>query len=279
MEPEVNDAFTEYQYSKGLSPTTVRNRASILGNLHRHARKPLTEITTRDIRRYLGRVGPKPGTRRTERNAIRAFYAFAHADGYTTLNPAENVPDIRTDRGTPRPFTVEQINAMIHSGAYKRTRVMIMLGYYQGFRVSQIARVHGRDVDLIGMTITTTGKGNKTRTLPLHPVVADAAREMPPDAWWFPARQGHPGPIKGASVTNLITVAKKRAGINDPNLTPHSLRHSFGTHLVEQGVDIRVIKELMMHESLATTQIYTGVSEKMKRNGLLALPPIERLAA
>lgn len=76
-------------------------------------------------------------------------------------------------------------------------------------------------------------------------------------------------------MTDLITKAKKRAGITDPKLTPHSLRHAFGTELVEAGVDIRVIQELMMHESLQTTQIYTGVPEERKRVALVALPRIE----
>lgn len=91
---------------------------------------------------------------------------------------------------------------------------------------------------------------------------------MPVDSWWFPARAGRAGHVSGASVTNLITLAKKRAGILDPHLTPHSLRHAFGTDLVEHGVDIRVIQELMMHASLATTQIYTGVSSRLKREGI-----------
>lgn len=264
--------FADYQRAKGLADTTIRNRASHLRGLHRSSQKPLLEVSVADIRRHLGRPGIAAGTRRTERNGIRAFYAYARADGLIDRDPAAGLPDIKTDRGEPRPFTVEQIEAMLQSGAYRRTRVMILLGYFQGFRVSQIARVHGHDVDLIGGTISTTGKGSKTRTLPLHPAVAAAADAMPADGWWFPARSGLPGPIKGASVTNLITIAKQRAGILDPRLTPHSLRHAFGTHLVEQGVDIRIIKELMMHESLATTQIYTGVSAQQKREGLYALP-------
>ena len=110
------------------------------------------------------------------------------------------------------------------------------------------------------------------RTLPLHPVIAELAKTMPSDSWWFPARCGRTEHISGASVTNLITLAKKRAGIRDPRLTPHSLRHSFGSDLMEEGIDIRVIQELMMHASLATTQIYTGVSANRKRAGILTLP-------
>ncbi len=151
---------------------------------------------------------------------------------------------------------------------------MILIGYYQGFRVSQIARVRGDHIDLESMTVYTLGKGGKERVLPLHPVIAELAKTMPRVGWWFPARDGRDAPIKGHSVTYLISTAIRRAGILDPTLTPHSLRHSFGTDLVEAGVDIRVVQELMMHSSLETTQIYTRVSEQRKRSGILNLAPI-----
>ena len=267
-------SFAAYQRSKGLAQTTVRNRDSILGTLARKVGKPLFDITLHELRAHVGREGIAAGTRRTERGAILAFYTFATAEGLTAQNPAQRLDPIAAPKGEARPFSKEQIDAMLNTGAYRRTRAMILLGYYQGFRVSSIARVHGHDIDTIGNTIRTVGKGSKDRMLPLHPVIRELAATMPADGWWFPARSGRTGPVSGGSVTNLITLAKKRAGILDPHLTPHSLRHSFGTDLVEHGVDIRVIQELMMHASLATTQIYTGVSEKQKREGQNVLPVI-----
>lgn len=224
-----------------------------------------------DLRRHLARDGVSAGTRRTERGVMIAFYTFLHAEGIRHDNPATRLAPIQAPKGTPRPFAPEQIDAMLHSGAYKRTRAMILLGYCQGFRVSQIAAVHGRDIDLLTGTIRTIGKGDKPGILPLHQVIAELSDTMPFDDWWFPARGNRTGHVTGASVTNLITRAKHRAGITDERLTPHSLRHSFGTHLVHGGVDIRVVQELMMHASLSTTQVYTGVSEQLKRDGITRL--------
>jgi len=266
--PDVIAAFTAYQRAKGLAETTIRNRASILTSLHRATGRRLVEVDLTELRHHLGREGISIGTRRTELTVFRAFYAFAVDDGYLDVNPTTRLAKINAPKGTPRPFTREQIDAMLTSGAYKRTRVMILLGYYQGFRVSSIARVHGADIDLLSRTIRTVAKGSKDGLLPLHPIVAEIAKTMPVDGYWFPARLGRPGHISPGSVTDQITDAKRRAGIQDPRLTPHSLRHAFGTDLVEQGVDIRVIAELMMHESVATTQIYTGVSAQRKREGL-----------
>jgi len=274
MNDDVMTWFADYQLAKGLSPSTLRNRESTLRTLQQFLGKPLLEATTIDLRRYLGRPGIALATRRIYRHSIRAFYEFAVSDGLIESNPALPLADIRVPRGRPRPFSRAQINAMLASGAYRKTRAMITIGYYQGFRVSQIARVHGHDIDLLGQTITTVGKGAKEATLPLRPEVAELAADMPRDDYWFPGRAGRPGHISGRSVTDLITKAKRRAGITDPRLTPHSLRHSFGTHLIEAGVDVRIVQELMMHESLSTTQIYTGVTEAMKRKGIDSLPRI-----
>lgn len=235
---------------------------------------PLLAATVQDLRFHLGRDWVTAGTKHTERAVLMKFYAFAVEDGYREDDPSLKLAPIRAPKGKPRPFTREQIEAMLHSGAYRRTRVMILLGYFQGFRVSQIARVRGVDIDLLTNTIRTTSKGGKESRLPLHPVIRTTARSMPPD-WWFPARGDRDGPIASSSVTDLITKAKKRAGITDPRLTPHSLRHSFGTDLVEEGVDIRVIQELMLHEDLSTTQVYTGVSSRRKAAGIRTLHPLE----
>lgn len=264
--------FEDYQRAQNLARTTIRNRRSILTALAKRAGRLLT-LDPFTLRRVFARDTVTAGTMRTERGAILAFYTFLKDEGLRDDNPALRLPVVRAPKGEPRPFTREQVDAMLTSGAYRKTRAMILLGYYQGFRVSSIARVHGRDLDPLGGRIRTLGKGGKDRSLPLHPVIAELARSMPTDGYWFPARGGKPGHVNASSVTDLITKAKLRAGILDPRLTPHSLRHAFGTDLVEAEVDIRVVQELMMHESLATTQIYTGVSERRKQEGIVTLVP------
>lgn len=267
--------FAAYQRGKNLAETTIRNRSSILQTLRAHAGRSLFEVDTHDLRLFVGRPGIAPASRRTSRNALIAYYRFVLDEGYRDDDPTVRLPAVHVPKGKPRPFTAEQIDRMLNSGAYARTRAMILLGYYQGFRVSSISRVHGHDLDLQSGTIRSVGKGGKVRVFPLHEVIAELALDMPRNGWWFPARKGQDGHIRPAGVTDLITKAKIRAGITDPDLTPHSLRHAFGTDLVEAEVDIRVVQELMGHESLSTTQIYTGVSSRLKRAGLSALQPRE----
>lgn len=266
----LND-FAAYERSIGLAANTISNRHRILSNLHNQTGKPLLELTIHDLRAFIGRDGISIGTRRTERSAIVAFYDYAVQDELIAEDPSRRLAKISAPRGKARPFTREQVEAMLSSGAYEKTRVMILLGYYQGFRRASIAAVHGSDIDLDGGTIRSIVKGSKHLVFPLHPVIAAVAKQMPRDDYWFPARGGRSGHIHPASVSDQVHDAKVRAGITDPQLTCHSLRHSFGTDLVDAGVDIRVIADLMGHESVATTQIYTAVSAERRRQGLHAL--------
>lgn len=268
------DEFASFQRSVHMSETTIRNRDSILRNLHKHAGAPLEELTIRELRAFMGREGASPGTRVTWRTVLRAFYGWLVYDDYRPDDPTLKLAKVHAPKGEPRPFTPAQVEAMLHAGAYKRTRAMIILGYYQGFRVSSIARVHGRDIDVDAMLIRTIGKGGKDRHLPLRDEIAELAKYMPRDGYWFPARGGRDGHVLPNSVTNLITLSKKRAGIVDPTLTPHSLRHSFASNMVENGIGVDVVQKLMMHESMATTQVYLGVSDRRKREGIAALPTL-----
>lgn len=274
MDSDLLSTFASHQRSQGLAAATIRNRDSILRGVHRRSLTSLLTVTTAQLREHIGRDGISLGTRRTEYAALAALFAFAVDEGLRDDDPTTRLTRPRAPRGTPRPFTREQIERMLASGAYKRARVMILLGYYQGFRVSSIARVHGRDIDLASGTIRTIAKGSKALTLPLHPVIAEFAKGMPSDSWWFPAGGGHDGHVRPGTVTDAVRDAKRRAGIHDPKLTAHSLRHAFGTDLVDAGVDIRVIADLMGHESVATTQIYTGVSAERRREGLHRLEPV-----
>jgi len=266
------DAFSLYQRAADIADSTIKNRESILRSAASELNGPLVEATTAELRQVMGREGIKPSTRRTYRNAVRAFYRFLVEDGYRGDDPSDRLPRVVVPRDQPRPFATDEIERLLTTGAYKRTRAMILLGYYQGFRVSSISRTRGEDIDVRSGTITTVVKGGRTVSLPLHPVIAELAESMPPEGWWFPARNGADGPIRPGAVSDLIAKAKKRAGIVNPRLTAHSLRHAFGTELLDAGVDVRIVQELMTHASLSTTQLYTKVNDRQKRAGIGALP-------
>ncbi|MBD3941943.1 tyrosine-type recombinase/integrase [Microbacterium sp. NEAU-LLC] len=204
---------------------------------------------------------------------MQALFRFLHAEGFITTDPSATLDRIKGSRvGKPRPYTIDEISDLLTSGAYRRTRVMIMLGYLHGLRAHEVAQVDGRDFDLVEMMHTIVGKGGVERRVPIHAVVAAEIPYMPAEGWWFPARGGRTGHIHWKSVSDLMSRAKKRAGITARRKTGHSLRHSFGTELVKGGADLRTTQEMLGHASLATTQIYVDVDQERMAAASAALP-------
>jgi len=152
--------------------------------------------------------------------------------------------------------------------------MMILLAALAGLRVHEIAKLHGRDIDLTNRILTVTGKGNKTATLPLHPAIVAYAHTFPRDRFWFPSytnqSTGLPH-VKASAVSAAIMHTMRRAGVPGQ---AHQLRHWYATTLLGSGVDLRIVQELMRHESPATTAIYTQVDFRQQRAGmdLLELP-------
>lgn len=268
---ELLDAFRDFQRAGNRAPRTIESRTSILRAFAARHSVRLIDATVFDLRRDIGRDGIAPSTRATTRGTFLAFYGFLHAEGLRGDNPALRLPIVKVPPHRPRPYTQEQIDRLLSTGAYKRTRAMILLAAYQGLRASEIARMHSDDIDLESGTLKVLGKGGRTDYLPLHPTIRELTPTMP-TGWWFPARRGREGHIKGQSVSDLLTDARNRAGIVDTALTGHSLRHSFGTELVRRGANIRAVQELMRHSSLATTQRYTQVLDEDRRAALGVLP-------
>lgn len=271
---ELLEAFADYQRAGNRAPRTISTRASILRCFTRRQGTTLLEASVFHLRREVGRPDLAPSSRASTRAAFLAFYGFLQSDGIRPDNPALHLPIVKVPRHRPRPYTQDQIDRLLQSGAYRRTRAMILLAAYQGLRASEIAAVHAEHIDLDADTLKVHGKGGRIDYLPLHDVIRDLAPTMG-TGWWFPARRGRPGHIKGQSVSDLLHDARERAGIADKRLTGHSLRHSFGTELVRRGANVRAVQELMRHSSLATTQRYTQVLDDDRRRALGVLPPRE----
>jgi len=265
--------FATSQRSRGYSPRTVDNRIELARRLQRLLDdKPLDQVVKLDLQQVLGR-GIARSSMMRERTDMQALFRFLHVEGIIATDPAALLDRVKgARRGKPRPFTIDEISGMLTSGAYRRTRIMIVLGYFHGLRAHEIAKVRSRDFDLDAGILTVVGKGGVEREIPIHSVLRDEIPTMPADGWWFPARGGREGHIHWKSVSDLMTKAKKRAGITARRKTGHSLRHSFGTELVKGGADLRTTQELLGHASLATTQIYVEVDQDRMAAASAALP-------
>jgi len=234
------------------------------------SRNDLTRLSTGDIRSFLAdRRGDGIGNLSAARelSAVRTFLRFAGGEGARV--PAIKGP--RVKRGVPRPVSPDDVIALAEDVAEMaregwigaRDWAVLMLLYGSGLRISEALGITG-DALPLGETLRVTGKRNKTRLVPLLPQVKQAVEAYLAVCPW-PAEMGKPifrgargGVLDAALIRRAVQGARGRLGLSD-RTTPHALRHSFATHLLETGYDIRTVQELLGHRDVRTTMIYTHV--------------------
>jgi integrase/recombinase XerC len=270
------------QNARRRSPHTVR---AYVATAHRFVRflaehfggaigpEQLQGLTAADLRAFLARrrgegLGASSAAR--ELSGVRAFlkYAAEQAGRHGAL-PRTRAP--RRPRTLPRPAAPDDAMGLAQDAAEAasapwigaRDLAILLLLYGAGLRVAEALSLTGRAFP-IGITLRVTGKRSKTRIVPVVPAVREAiedyVRQCPyptaGDAPLFVGARG--GPLNPDLVRRSVAAARKRLGLPD-SLTPHALRHSFATHLLARGVDLRALQELLGHASLSSTQIYTAV--------------------
>jgi len=211
-------------------------------------------------------------------SAVRTFHRFALREGMVTDDPTAGVVRPRLPRGLPHPLTLEEVTAVIEAPAPGtptgvRDRAILELLYGAGLRVSELTGLDVDDLDLEEGAVRVLGKGSKERDVPIGRMAQDAigtylrtarpslATARSRGALFLNARGGR---LTRQSCARLLAGHARMAGVRR-TVTPHDLRHSFATHLLEGGADVRVVQELLGHASVATTQIYTLVTTEHLR--------------
>lgn len=225
-------------------------------------------------------------------SSVRSFHRFLMREGETDRDPTAGVIRPKLPRALPRPLSVEDVRRLLAAPAEGipaglRDRAVLETLYGAGLRVSELAGLDVDDVDLEGGSVRVLGKGGKERDVPLgryarEAIAAYLARERPALATprsrgaLFLGRRG--GRLTRQRCSKILAEHARRAGIRR-RVTPHTLRHSFATHLLEGGADVRVVQELLGHASVATTQIYTLVTKEHLREVYFTAHPRARRAA
>jgi integrase/recombinase XerC len=206
-----------------------------------------------------------------ELSALKAFVAFARTQSGDPDPAAPRLRGPRLKKGLPRPVTPDEaanLADLVDSLAGEewigaRDRAVLLLMYGSGLRIAEALSLKGRD-GVMGQVLPVTGKGGKQRVVPVLPItraaVADYVRRCPwpltPAEPLFRGAKG--GPLSPGMVQRAMAEARRALGLPD-TATPHALRHSFATHLLGAGADLRSLQELLGHASLGSTQIYTRV--------------------
>jgi integrase/recombinase XerC len=237
--------------------------------------------TRNDVRAFLAHVQTKGGTPRTAARklaSIRAAYAFFARTGAVETNPAQEVRSPKLSRELPDVLSIPEVTALVEAPdtsvpAGARDRAILETLYSSGVRCAELAGLGQRDLDLVGGTMTVLGKRQKQRIAYLGSHAIDALRAyldvrgelgLPTHERVFVNTRG--GPLTTRSVQRLVEKYVRATLPGRRHVSPHTLRHTFATHMLDGGADLRLVQELLGHESLSSTQIYTHVSiERLKQ--------------
>ncbi|QTF71772.1 tyrosine-type recombinase/integrase [Arthrobacter woluwensis] len=259
-----------------LSERTIRERLIFIRHMDRET-SGIWAVTKRELIEWMGSMPWSNSTRVHRRSGLHTFFSWMQEEGLREDNPAYSLPKVKMKPRDPRPFQVDEIEALLASGIYKRTRVMVALYYYLGLRASEIAAVHGQDVDWKRRTLYTVGKGAKEAVQPIPESLWAVIQDMPRDGYWFPNHQANKrfaagqGHITGQSVSAVLGDAIRRAGLKHK---PHDLRAATATEMNRRNVSAFVIQEGMRHAHMDTTNHYLKVDIEQIRAGLEVLPRV-----
>ncbi len=207
-------------------------------------------------------------------SAVRSYFRFLQRLGLRSDNPAESVMTPKQEKNIPHYLTVDDVFRLLDqvqedSLLGLRNRAIFETLYSAGTRVSELAGLDTRDVDLKAGIMRVRGKGNKERVLPIGDKAVQAIRAyrdrlrreagIDPDADGALFRNHRQGRLTPRSIARILDKLVRQCGLLVP-VSPHTLRHTFATHLLDAGADLRTVQELLGHESLSTTQKYTHVS-------------------
>ena len=235
------------------------------------------EITVLDLRGYvaaLHEAGYAQTTVARRLASLRGFFRFGLREGWVSTNPAKPLRNPRKPRNLPHFLSSDDIRRLLAAPPQGepsglRDRAILETMYSAGLRISESVGLNDSDIDFDASILRVRGKGRKERLAPIGSFAAKALRS------WLKVRRLHARETSGRSAPVFVNKFGRRLSIRgvarmlekhlrhtglDSRTTPHSLRHSFATHLLDRGADIRSVQELLGHKSLVTTQIYTHVS-------------------
>jgi integrase/recombinase XerD len=275
------ERFEDYlRFERGLSTTTSSAYAADLSQLIAYLEAAGFEsprsVTVGELREFIYQLkdaGRAPASIRRKISSLRSYFGFLQAEGLIESDPSELLEGPKTGRTLPTVLSGPEIEALLASPdgddpLAVRDRAMLEFMYATGVRISELVNVGIRDLDLDDRLVRVFGKGSKERIVPFGGVAREALAEYLRDVRpglaekaaraaggsLFLGRRGRPLTRKGA--WDIVRRHVQAAGIRK-RVTPHTLRHTFATHLLQGGADIAAVQEMLGHADISTTQIYT----------------------
>ena len=292
----INSFLAYLQSERNMSEHTVRNYGVDIAQFFSHLQSENAAgafprgVTHLAIRDFLTRLDSRQVSKQTmarKMAALRSFYKFLMKRGMVDANPALAVRTPKVEKKLPTVLRLDEVERLLAApdpndfiGA--RDKAILELLYSAGLRTCELVALDEGDIDLQNRCLRTRGKGKKERINPIGTYACAAIEE------YLTKKRAHPAAMRPdeeavfvnfrgqrlttRSVRRLLSFYARQAGL-PPGVSPHTLRHSFATHLLQRGADLRVVQELLGHQNISTTQIYTHVSAQEAQRAYEAAHP------
>lgn len=285
--------FLDYlEGGRDASPHTIRNYGADLREFFAFLNgKSLAEVDTLVIRSFLAHLKSRSYSRATlsrKLSSLRSFFKYLARENHLRTNPVLGISTPKREKKLPQFLDLSEVTHLLEapsgeSWEAKRDRSILETLYSSGVRVSELVGLNRSDVDLLSSLLKIRGKGKKERIVPMGEKAVQAIRdylESLPAA----ARRKNEGPempvflnrsgsrLTDRSVRRLIVKYARRISLKE-GISPHTLRHTFATHLLDRGADLRSVQELLGHANLSTTQIYTHVTTRRLQEAYVRAHP------
>lgn len=277
----INNFLNYIKLQRGDSPHTLRAYKRDLEEFFNFAKVEPDKVEPLVVRGFISEQilkGKAKTTVARKLSTLRSFFSYLYSEGVIKINPARVVSSVRTKRALPKFLTVDDAFKLVEAPqqdkfTVQRDRAILELLYSSGIRVSELCGLNFDDLDLEEGLIKVRGKGNKERIVPIGQKAKEALKKyivtrqilrikkkfLSDEAPLFINNRGQR--ISQRQVRRIVEKYAKAVGVLE-RIGPHTLRHTFASHLLMEGADLRVIQELLGHASLSTTQIYTHVDLK-----------------
>lgn len=296
-ETDIVNKYTTYLcLEKGLSENTSEAYIDDLNKLLRFVGDEpdmsILKLTYNDLQQFIAQLSDLGISARSQAriiSGIKSFYRFLIVEDYLDADPTKLLESPKTGRKLPETLTVNEINNLINSidlskAEGQRNRAMLETLYSCGLRVSELITLKHSNVYFDEQFIIVKGKGDKQRLVPISPTAIREIRNYLIDRHNIKVQKGFEDTLflnrRGAGLTrvmifHIIKEQSKIAGIRK-NISPHTMRHAFATHLLEGGANLRAIQMMLGHESITTTEIYTHIDREFLRREIIEHHPRNR---
>lgn len=271
---QILSTYLEYlELEKGLSINSVdAYRRDLLGFMEFLQSKEFTDITRRDISSYIKKLKDDKFAQTSilrKIASLRGFFKWACVSGVTVSNPTLALEQPKLAKKLPRVLNISEIETLLNEKLTLTEKLTMELLYSCGFRVSELVNLKINDIELSSKYIRCFGKGSKERIVPIGETAKQILEEYLEYRVMLLDKYNNSSKKliildSGREVTrqDVYKFIRKQGEKLNKRISPHTLRHTFATHLIENGADLRIVQELLGHSDVATTQLYTHISKK-----------------